>query len=213
MNGSTSNGMQHQYSQPSNYSSQSSQQQQQQQRPQYQYSQQLHPSLSLNTSYVHPSHYYQPQHHSPQGTLSPQALHSPSSTIMGSIVSTPFFSQPQASGSQGSSPQERKLQFQTVIKPLLQASAFTGAQAVHNLVERIIDYGSQDLDAATRLDILTKIRDGAGNHYFRAWSENTTAIDITREWLKAACTAKSDSPLVETTMPLLHVSESVSWFV
>jgi protein phosphatase 1 regulatory subunit 10 len=88
----------------------------------------------------------------------------------------------------------------------LQPSAFSGAQAVYTLVEKIADYGSQDVDAGTRLDILTKIRDGAGNHYFRAWAENATAIDIMREWLKAAFTAKSDSSLVETIMPLLHVS-------
>jgi protein phosphatase 1 regulatory subunit 10 len=130
---------------------------------------------------------------------------------MGSLTTTTLLSQQQASGSQGLSPQERKLQFQNAVKPLLQPSALTGAQAVHNLVDRITAYSSQDLDARTRLEILTKIRDGAGNHYFQAWAENTAAIDITREWLKAAFTAKSDSPLVETTMPLLHVSESASW--
>lgn len=88
------------------------------------------------------------------------------------------------------------------------ASQFTGAAAVHTLVSKIEDYGWQDVDAATRLEILTKIRDGAGNHYFRAWSENTTAVEITRDWLKAAFVADPDSPLVETMMPLLHVSES-----
>lgn len=62
------------------------------------------------------------------------------------------------------------------------------------------------MEAGIRLEILTKIRDGAGNHYFRAWSENSMAIDITRDWLKAAFIANSDSPLVETIMPLLHVS-------
>jgi protein phosphatase 1 regulatory subunit 10 len=35
-----------------------------------------------------------------------------------------------------------------------------------------------------------------------------TAIDVTREWLKAGATAKGDSPLVETIMPLLHVSNT-----
>lgn len=81
---------------------------------------------------------------------------------------------------------------------------------MQTLVQRVDDYGSQDVDAAFRLEVLTKIRDGAGNHYFRAWSENGTAIDITREWLKAALTAKSNSPLVETIMPLLHVSRSTN---
>jgi hypothetical protein len=71
----------------------------------------------------------------------------------------------------------------------------------------IDNYGSQDVDGALRLEILTKIRDQAGNYYFRAWSENTLAIDISREWLKGAFVAKSDSPLSETIMPLLHVSQ------
>jgi protein phosphatase 1 regulatory subunit 10 len=77
---------------------------------------------------------------------------------------------------------------------------------VLSLVNLISEYGSQDVDAAMRLEILTKIRDQAGNHYFRAWSENPTAIDISREWLKSAYVAKTDNSLVETIMPLLHVS-------
>lgn len=62
-----------------------------------------------------------------------------------------------------------------------------------------------DADPSIRLEILTKIRDGAGNHYFRAWSENLRAMDITREWLRAAYAANGNSPLIETIMPLLHV--------
>lgn len=117
---------------------------------------------------------------------------------------SPFYSQVPTSITL--SPQARKEQFQAAIRPQLQATSFTGAGAVHTLIALINDYGSQDVDAATRLEILTKIRDKAGNHYFRAWSENTMAIDVSREWLKAAFTANSDSPLVETIMPLLHAS-------
>lgn len=95
--------------------------------------------------------------------------------------------------------------FQASIRPLLQPAAFTGAQAVRELTDRIAEYGLSEVDAATRLDIVGAIRDGAGNHYFRAWSENTTAIDITREWIKAAARG-NNALLVETTMPLLHVS-------
>lgn len=131
---------------------------------------------------------------------------------MGSLTSSSFYSPapPVASTSQKPTltPQERKQRLRNSLDPLLVPSAFSGAQAVYTLVEKIADYGSQDVDAGTRLEILTKIRDGAGNHYFRAWAENATAIDITREWLKAAFTAKSDNSLVETIMPLLHVSET-----
>lgn len=116
---------------------------------------------------------------------------------------------PSASGSgpPKPTPQERKQQFHDDIKPRLQQSAFTGAQAVATLVDRIADYGAAEVDPEMRLEILTKIRDGAGNHYFRAWLENATAMDITRDWLKSALMAKDDnSHLVDTIMPLLHVS-------
>ena len=103
--------------------------------------------------------------------------------------------------------EERKRQFKTSIHALLQPSSFSGAQAVYQLTERIANYGMSEVDAQTRAEILARIRDGAGNHYYRAWSENPTAIDITREWIKAA--AKSDNPLlVDTVMPLLHVRAS-----
>jgi len=101
---------------------------------------------------------------------------------------------------------QRKARFYASIKSLLQSSAFTGAQAVNTLMDRISN-NMQDADPAIRLEILTKIRDGAGNHYFRAWSENSRAMDITRDWLRAAYTANDDSPLIETIMPLLHVRD------
>jgi protein phosphatase 1 regulatory subunit 10 len=123
---------------------------------------------------------------------------------------SPTFYGQQGSAPQTISPQVRKEQFEAAIKPLLQSSLFTGAGAVNNLVNQISDYGSQDVDGQIRLEILTKIRDNAGNHYFRAWAENVTAIDITREWLKTAFTSKGDSPLVETTMPLLQVRSSLN---
>jgi protein phosphatase 1 regulatory subunit 10 len=206
MNGSSSSGAQHSYSSSNNYTPSSTQQQQH--RNQYQFPQHLHPSaLSINPSFVHSSHFYPPQQ-SPPGTLSPQVLHSPSTSVIpSSKQSSAYPSLSSApSVSQNLSPQVRREQFQSAIKPLLQAPSFTGAQAVLSLVTLISEYGSQDVDAAMRLEILTKIRDQAGNHYFRAWSENPTAIDISREWLKSAYVAKTDNSLVETIMPLLHVS-------
>jgi len=101
--------------------------------------------------------------------------------------------------------QARKDNFTTDIRPLLQPNAFSGARAINTLVTHIDEFGSDEVEPTLRMEILTKIRDNAGNHYFRAWSENGTAMDITREWLKAAATAKPDNPLVETVMPLLHV--------
>lgn len=148
--------------------------------------------------------------------------------MMNTIAPSAFFSQPTPSSAQGQqqpttapavsqlqapapppilSPEEReerKRQFKTSIHPLLQPASLSGAQGVYQLTERIANYGTAEVDAQTRAEILARIRDGAGNPYYRAWSENPTAIDITREWIKAA--AKSDDPLlVDTVMPLLHV--------
>ena len=93
------------------------------------------------------------------------------------------------------------------VKPLIQPSSFTGAGAVSQLVNLLDDYGIPEVETATRLEILTKIRDNAGNHYFRAWVDNAVAMEIVREWLKLAFVGRSTDPqLVETIMPILHVS-------
>jgi protein phosphatase 1 regulatory subunit 10 len=201
-----------QYSQLPNHVAQTTQQSQprQQQQPQYQHQQ---PTLSINPSYVLPSHFYshslQHQHSQSQvpTTLSPHVLHSPSTPITGALSS--LYS-PSTSTSTAAAPivnlQARKDKFSADVRPFLQPNSFTGAGAVNSLVGHIDDFGSQDVDATTRLEILTKIRDNAGNHYFRAWLENAAAMDVTREWLKAGLTARSDNLLVETIMPLLHVS-------
>ncbi|KAF8966411.1 hypothetical protein BDZ97DRAFT_682188 [Flammula alnicola] len=242
MNGSSSSTMQSSFSQSPTYPSQPSQQQQQQHQQQQQ-SHQAQSQLHLqqrpqyfNQQLIYPPYYRQQSQPTPQGTLSPQALHSPTSSMMAVIPSSfyaqPALSQPQpqqsvtlpvASTSQqpssqaeapapGPTAEERKRQFQNAIQPLLQSSAFTGAQAVHQLTERIAEYGASEVDAATRLEILARIRDGAGNHYYRAWSENATAIDITREWIKAAAKG-NNAPLVETTMPLLHLIDRLPFTV
>lgn len=197
------------YPQPSNPPAQT----QSRPQPQYQYQQ---PTLSINPSYVLPPHFYshstQHQHSQSQSqpaTLSPHVLHSPSTSMAGNLSS--FFSPSTSSTSTSTpsvsiNPQARKDKFSADIKPLLQPNSFTGAGAVNTLVSYIDDFGSLEVDPTTRLEIVTKIRDNAGNHYFRAWLENIAAMDITREWLKTGLTAKSDSLLVETIMPLLHVS-------
>jgi len=102
-------------------------------------------------------------------------------------------------------PEQRKMAFLTAIKPLTTSTSFTGAGHVSQLVGDIEDYGLLEVEPQIRLDILTKMRDNAGNHYFRAWVENEGAMEITREWLKSAYAGKADAQLVETIMPLLHV--------
>jgi protein phosphatase 1 regulatory subunit 10 len=102
--------------------------------------------------------------------------------------------------------QSRREAFLDAIKPFLQTKSFSGgARSVQQLVSRIIEFGILEVSAQTRLDILTKIRDNAGNNYFRAWLESVPAMDVTREWLKAGATAGADNQVLETVMPLLHV--------
>ncbi|KAG6918492.1 hypothetical protein DXG01_013852 [Tephrocybe rancida] len=226
-NSRTASNMQH-YPQ-ANYNAQPSTLQPQQQ-PQTLTPQQYSYSQLIQSYRTQPSYYPPPQQQqqqSPQGTLSPQALHDPSSSILSSLMPSSFYAQPSPSSSSQQqqhsqqsqqpprtqqppapprkTPQELKVEFQATLRPLLVSSAFTGAGAVSILADAITDYGAAEVDANIRLEILTKMRDGAGNHYFRAWSENMSAMGITRDWLKAGLSANAESPLVETIMPLLHI--------
>ena len=65
---------------------------------------------------------------------------------------------------------------------------------------------ANEMPSSIRFEVLTKLRDNAGNHFFRAWADNVDAMDIFREWLKAGAARKDDGALEETIMPLLHVS-------
>ncbi|TEB29546.1 hypothetical protein FA13DRAFT_1775476 [Coprinellus micaceus] len=101
---------------------------------------------------------------------------------------------------------DRREKFEKSVRPLLQSNAFSGAGAVRDLIDRIDDFGADKVDPSLRLEILQKMRDGAPNHYFRAWCENPDAMDVTREWLKSATAAKDVSKEEsETVMPLLHI--------
>lgn len=78
---------------------------------------------------------------------------------------------------------------------------------MQQLVSRIVEYGISEVSGQIRLDILTKIRDNAGNNYFRAWLENISAMDITRDWLKTGAAVNADNQVLETVMPLLHIAD------
>lgn len=162
-------------------------------------------------SYLGSPYLSQQQHSPPQGTLSPFTLHSPSSMSVptsqfyGTTAPTPPSSS--STPAPGPSPEQtRKDQFLTSLRAALQPKEFSGARGVQQLVLLVSEYGVQDVDAETRRDILTKIRDNAGNHFFRAWLENPGAMEVTREWLKAGATGTEDNQMLETIMPLLHVS-------
>lgn len=188
---------------------------------------QSQPSIPLPRTHSH-----SPPQPQSQGTLSPFVLHTTGSTYFpNGIPPSSFYGQPAQSQAGPSTPQtasqsvqhspqaqqaspppskvspeQRKAELTRDIKPLIQPTSFTGAGAVLQLVNLLDDFGISDVDAATRLEILTKIRDNAGNHYFRAWVDNTIAMEIVREWLKMAFVGRNDSQSVETIMPILHVS-------
>ncbi|KAH9843789.1 uncharacterized protein C8Q71DRAFT_730057 [Rhodofomes roseus] len=200
-----------------------------QQRAQYQYQQQPQQStFSVNSPYVHTTsaHYQQPpvsrlaphqsqhlqsqtqaQQMQPQGTLSPSVLHS-SSTLLSALPPSSFYGAPPPTPAPpkpvAPTPEQRRAALQAAIKPLLTPTSFTGAGAVAQLAGHIDDYGILDVEPRIRMEILSKMRDNAGNHYFRAWGENEDAMEITREWLKSAFAGKDDGGLLETVMPLLQ---------
>ncbi|EIM85511.1 uncharacterized protein STEHIDRAFT_140135 [Stereum hirsutum FP-91666 SS1] len=197
------------YSPPPNGNQMQSSQQSQ---PQMQRSQQSLYGQYPMMNYLGSPYLSQQQHSPTQGTLSPFALHSPSSM---SIPTNQFYgtnlTPPSSSSTPAPAPpsvqspeQTRKDQFLTSLKAALQPKEFSGARGVQHLVMLITEYGVQDVDAETRRDILTKIRDNAGNHFFRAWLENSGAMEVTREWLKAGATGTEDNQMLETIMPLLH---------
>lgn len=202
------------HSGPSHYQPQTQQQQQ-------------HPMQLTRHSHSPP----QPQQ---QGTLSPFVLHSPNSGYYGGISPSSFYgqvAQPVAGSSSAASPasqapshsaptptpppappankvppEQLRATLIADVKPLIQSNSFTGGGAVSQLVNILDDFGMDVVDPQIRLDVLTKIRDNAGNHYFRAWVDNPTAMEIVREWLKLAFVGRDDQQMVETIMPLLQVS-------
>ena len=150
------------------------------------------------------SHPQSQQPESSQGTLSPFALHPPQH--LSSIPPSSFYSATLQSDSPAPPSHTRREAFLDAIKPFLQAKSFSGgARSVQQLVSRIVEYGISEVSGQTRLDILTKIRDNAGNNYFRAWLENISAMDVIRDWLKAGAAINADNQVLETVMPLLHV--------
>ena len=181
------------------------------------YQQYHNPTMAINPAFVHSFPPSRQNAQSPPQTLAPYVLHAQSPPVE-TVSPASFYQQspPSTSATPPSNtptstsnkltPQARQEKFNSTIKPLLQPNQFTGAGAVSDLADKIIALDIADIEGPLRLEILTKIRDNAGNHYFRAWVENEDAMDITREWLKAA--AKGDDQLVETIMPLLHVRRS-----
>ncbi|KAI0637643.1 hypothetical protein C8Q77DRAFT_379282 [Trametes polyzona] len=200
---------------------------------QYQQSQQQQQQHSAQL--VRQSHSPPQQQQLQQGTLSPFALHSPTTSFYGGISPATFYGHqpqpvagpssssttpsqtpsqtqsqsaptpPSAASTSKAEAEQRRTTLIADVKPLIQPNSFTGGGAVAQLANILDDYGIAEVDASIRLDVLTKIRDNAGNHYFRAWVDNSIAMEIVREWLKLAFMGREDQQMVETIMPLLQI--------
>ncbi|KAI0276152.1 hypothetical protein BGY98DRAFT_935269 [Russula aff. rugulosa BPL654] len=169
------------------------------------YTQASPPPLASNLSQAAQSQ-LQPQSQQQQvsqGTLSPFALHP---SHLSAISPSSFYTATPQSDLPAPPSQSRREAFLNGIRSSLQPKSLSGGvRSVQQLVSKIVEFGISEVSGQTRLDILTKIRDNAGNNYFRAWLENVPAMDITREWLKAGATSNTDHQVLETVMPLLHV--------
>jgi protein phosphatase 1 regulatory subunit 10 len=169
------------------------------------YTQASPPPLASNLSQATQSQ-LQPQSQQQQvsqGTLSPFALHA---SHLSAISPSSFYTAASQSDLSASPSQSRLEAFLNGIRSSLQPKYLSGGvRSVQQLVSKIVEFGISEVSAQTRLDIITKIRDNAGNNYFRAWLENMAAMDVTREWLKAGATGNADNQMLETVMPLLHV--------
>ena len=180
------------------------------------------PPLAINPSFVHatPSQYQVPRNdrtilsqaavslsQTQNHTLSPfllQADPGPSTSIIPPVAPAPYINPPAPPEPPAPSPEQVKEELLASLRPHLQPNAFTGAAAVAHLTDLVRDAGILEVDPQVRLEIATKIRDNAGNHYFRAWLENPTAMEVTREWLRA-CVGTDNPQVQETLMPLLQV--------
>ncbi|KIJ56912.1 hypothetical protein M422DRAFT_198234 [Sphaerobolus stellatus SS14] len=181
------------------------------------YSQSSHSSTGYS-----PTNYYYGNH---QQTLSlnPSLLHVPSHSPPAQTSQTPqqqitlpspIQTQPQqqelhlqqhhhsSSPPVASSLIPSKASLVNVLKGLLSARSLPSSPT--QIIRTLVSIGPSEVDLADRLSVLSKIRDHAGNDFYQAWASNVEAMDIIREWLKAAVVARSRE-LDETVMPLLHV--------
>ncbi|CDO74191.1 hypothetical protein BN946_scf185043.g243 [Trametes cinnabarina] len=164
------------------------------------------PTGSLYTAISPPSFYGQSSQ-PPQSSQSSQSVAGPSSASPSASSSAPQSAPttPPAAASTKVSTEQARARLAADVRPYIQPNSFTGGGAVSQLVNILDEAGFANVDAKLRLDIVTKIRDCAGNHYFRAWVDNPVAMEVVREWLKLAFIGRHDPQLVETIMPILHI--------
>ncbi|KAG8965075.1 hypothetical protein FRC03_000956 [Tulasnella sp. 419] len=140
------------------------------------------------------------------------------SALSGAVQISPYFftstsyqsPQPSASTpSSSSTPQPAPMTIASVLPTILELlsprsldkSPVATAQSV---ISHLSSISWADVDSPTRLKILTKIRDGAGQEFYGAWAKSSAGMDILRDWLKTTVTKEGYD---ETLMPLLFIIE------
>lgn len=102
--------------------------------------------------------------------------------------------------------------FKQTLNQLLTPAALSNAGTVPHLMKAIHDFGYTRVTPETRVELASRIRDGAGNAFFAAWADNDDAMALHVNWLKAGVSGKDEGHWESTIMPLLHVCVHVACF-
>lgn len=145
-------------------------------------------------------------HQGSQPTVSPSLLHVPQQNTY--MRSMPSASSPPTPPPTATPPPPVK---QHAVLPILrelirpQALEKSPAQAAEHVIEHLCSKGVVvECDHDTRLEVLTKLRDGANQQFFQAFSRSQRGLDVLGAWLKSALVQPEEWE--DTLMPLLHVS-------
>lgn len=134
------------------------------------------------------------------------ATTSQTNSVSQSPVSSVVNSQPEPKRSPSPTPAERRAKLQASLKTLLSPKLLSNTDTIADLVDAIDEHGAMRVDADTRIEIMSKIRDNAGNTFFQSWACNDDAMSLISKWLKAGVAGKDEGLYMKTVMPLLHVS-------
>jgi hypothetical protein len=141
------------------------------------------------------SYPYQHQQHQQQPVfaINPLALHNSTSPISPQQTSNPLRAIPKAD-------------LRDVLKQYLTPTNLSGSSAVGIIVRLLDQYGLQDIAPDVRSELFSKLSVQADDQFFKAWVENITAMDITRNWLKAGIADNDNGQWKATINPILGVS-------
>ncbi|EJD54104.1 hypothetical protein AURDEDRAFT_110720 [Auricularia subglabra TFB-10046 SS5] len=173
------------------------------QQPQLPQQTMLHPGTTVDpaTLLMQNSHYTQALH--PYAIQAPAPFVNPSQLVQ----QQPQHQQPLSPPADASG---NKLSLSDALKPLLSSKILEngGRSAVTSIVDTIERYGGPaDVEPRVRLEIMSRIRDNAGDEFREAWANHPGAMEIIRSWLKAGISGKGagSDESNDGLIALLHV--------